>query len=267
MSEVELWRLGQSGFRLRDPSSGAIVFIDPFLTPNETRTWPAPISPQDMGRQAVVILCTHEHIDHFDRPALKAAAAVDNASFSLIVPLPIVDMALQLGIPPDRVVGAQPDDVFSFGDVTVYAVAARHGVKVSDAYSFGEELSDGLVRYLGYVVDVGGVRTYHAGDCIPYSGQADAVRALHPQVALLPINGRDFYRESEDDIVGNMDVREAARLAADLEVQLLIPMHWDLFAGNRGFPGELVAYAAEVHPRLSVLTLGRGARLSFTADG
>lgn len=264
MSRVELWWLGQAGFRLRDASGGAMVFIDPFLTPDEARTWSAPISPQDMARQALLILCTHEHIDHFDQPALKAAAAVENASFTLIVPSPIVDMARELGIPRERIVGAQPNDVFTFGDISVYAVAARHGVQVSDAYSFGEDFSGGLVRYLGYVVDVAGVRTYHAGDCIPYSAQTQTIRELGPHIALLPINGRDFYRESEHNIVGNMDVREAARLAADLDVQLLIPMHWDLFPANRGFPGELVTYAAEFHPRLSILTLGRGARLTFS---
>ena len=49
-------------------------------------------------------------------------------------------------------------------------VPACHGVEVADAYNFGEQLSDGLVRYLGYVCELGGVRVYHAGDCIPYPG-------------------------------------------------------------------------------------------------
>ena len=33
------------------------------------------ISPEEMGRQADLILCSHEHLDHFDQPALKTAAA------------------------------------------------------------------------------------------------------------------------------------------------------------------------------------------------
>jgi L-ascorbate metabolism protein UlaG (beta-lactamase superfamily) len=82
-------------------------------------------------------------------------------------------------------------------------------------------------------------------------------------VALLPINGRDFFRESEQNIVGNMDPREAARLASDIGVQLLIPMHWELFSHNRGFPGDLVAYVEREYPSLSVLVMGRGARIIF----
>lgn len=263
MPSLEIWWLGQSGFRLRDPDSGTVVFVDPFLSPHQGRIWQAPISPAEMGRQADVILCTHQHLDHFDQPALKSAAAVENASFTLVVPRPIVDLAVDLGIPHERVIGAQPRDSLELSGATVHAVPARHGVDVSDAYTFGEQLSNGLVRYLGYVVELGGVRAYHAGDTVPYASQADIVSAFRPHLALLPINGRDFYRETERNFVGNMDVREAARLASDLEVEAMLPMHWELLPRNRGFPGDLVAYVTEFHPQLTVLTLGRGGRLRF----
>jgi L-ascorbate 6-phosphate lactonase len=266
MGSLEICWLGQSGFRLRDPDSGTVMFIDPFLSPHEDRTWQAPISPEEMGRQADVILCTHQHLDHFDQPALKSAAGVDNASFMLVVPRPIVEMAIDLGIPRERVIGAQPRDSIELSGATVHAVPARHGVDVSDAYTFGEQLSDGLVRYLGYVVELGGVRAYHAGDTVPYEAQVDIVGALRPHLAMLPINGRDFFRETERNLVGNMDFREAARLALDLEVHAMLPMHWELFPHNRGFPGDLVAYVSEFHPQLTVLTFGRGGRLTFTAD-
>ena len=94
------------------------------------------------------------------------------------------------------------------------------------------------------------------------AGQVERLRALRPHLALLPINGRDFFRETDRNIVGNMDFREAARLATDISVQLLIPMHWELFAHNRGFPGHLVGFVADNFPELSVLIMGRGT--SFT---
>src|SRR5262249_12310651 len=159
---VELWWLGQSGFRLRDPSGGPTVFVDPFLTDREDRAWPAPITPEAMGREADLILCTHDHIDHFDRPALRAAAATPGARFTLVVPEPIVGEAAALGIPEERVAGAQPERPLELAGVQIQPVPARHGVDVADAYTFGEQLSGGLVRYLGYVVELGGVRLYHA---------------------------------------------------------------------------------------------------------
>jgi len=264
VSGVELWWLGQSGFRLRDPSGGPVVFVDPFLSPHDGRTWQAPITPEDMGREADLILCTHQHLDHFDQPALRTAAGVAGARFTLVVPRPIVQMALDLGIPRERVIGAQPHEALNAVGVSVNPVPARHGVDVSDAYTFGEELSDGLVRYLGYLIEVGGVRVYHAGDCIPYEGQSTIVAAFQPDLVLLPINGRDFFRETERNLVGNMDFREAVRLALDVGAQALVPMHWELLPHNLGFPGDLVGFVAQQHPELTVLTFGRGRRLIYS---
>ena len=260
---IELFWLGQAGFRLRDPAGGPTVLCDPFLTSRDQRSWQAPIDTEALAR-ADLILVSHEHTDHLDRPALGAAARVVGSRFTLVVPRPLAaQVRSEFDLPAARVIGAQPDEVIERDGVRVHPVPARHGVNVSDAYTFGEELSSGLVRYLGYVVELGGVRAYHAGDCIPYAGQAERLRALHPHLALLPINGRDFFRETEQNIVGNMDFREAARLAGDIGAEVLVPMHWELFAHNRGFPGDLVGYVAERVPRLSVLVMGRGARLCF----
>ncbi len=262
MNGIELWWLGQSGFRLRDLDSGRILFIDPFLSEYEGRIYPAPITPDALA-PADIVLCTHEHDDHLDRPALQAAIAQPGSSFTLLVPQPIVDQALELGMPPQRVVGAQPDDPIEFAEVHILPVPARHGVNASDAYTFGEELSKGLVRYLGYVLTLGGVRIYHAGDTLPYEGQVERLRALQPDLALLPINGRDFYRETEKNIVGNMDPREAMHLAVESGAKVLVPIHWDLLAFNRGYPDEVAACSADYAPNLSLLILGRNARFTY----
>lgn len=258
---LELFWLGQAGFRFRAADgSGPTVFCDPFLSQNDSRTWPSPLDPAALATQADVVLVSHEHIDHLDRPMLRAAAP--EGHFTVVVPEPLLSEVTGLGVPPDRAVGAQPEADVNLKGLTIHPLRARHGVNVSDAYNFGERLSGGLVRYLGYVFELGGVRVYHAGDCVPYDGQVQQLKALRPQVVCLPINGRDFFRESEHNIVGNMDFREATRLAHDIGAELLVPMHWELFPQNRGFPGDLVAFVADHFPSLSVLVMGRGARLT-----
>jgi L-ascorbate metabolism protein UlaG (beta-lactamase superfamily) len=259
MTGVELWWLGQAGFRLRDPAGGPIVFVDAFLNVQDDRAWQAPATAEDLA-VADLVLCTHEHIDHFDRPTLAAAARVRGSRFTLVVPSPNVDDAIALGVPSGRVIGLQPGESIAVDGVEVTAVPARHGLTMRDAYSFGET-ADGLVRFLGYVVQVGGVRLYHSGDCIPYAGHAERLRALRPDLALLPINGRDFFRETELDLVGNMEPREAARLAADIGAHTLVPTHWEMFAPNRGFPGDLAAYVADAYPELTLLIMGRGRKI------
>jgi L-ascorbate 6-phosphate lactonase len=262
MNGIELWWLGQSGFRLTGPSGGPVLFVDAFLSDHPGRTWQAPVGPEALAA-ADAVLCTHEHIDHFDRPAIRAANAVPGARFKLVLPAPLRDAARELGIPDDRIIGAQPGEDIDVAGTHIFPVRAKHGVTMKDAYSFGEELSGGQVRFLGYVIDLDGRRVYHAGDTIPYDGQVETLSKLHPQLALLPINGRDYFRENDRDLVGNMDPREAAHLAHSIGAEILVPMHWELFPFNRGFPRDLSAYIAGYFPDLTMLMFGRSSRFIF----
>jgi L-ascorbate 6-phosphate lactonase len=148
-------------------------------------------------------------------------------------------------------VPAQPGRPIELDGVSLHPVPACHGIEPSDAYTFGLELSGGLYRYLGYVVDLGGVRVYHAGDTIHYAGIEEAVAALAPDVALLPINGRSVEREALG-MVGNLDEEEAVALAAAIGADVLVPIHYDMFAANPGDPGLVVGHAQR-HPQLAVL--------------
>ena len=107
---LELWWLGQAGFGLRDAAGGPRVFCDPYLSISDDRAWQAPIDPAGLANQADLILVSHEHTDHFDRPTLALAVRLPNTHFQLVLPRPLVADAEALGIPPDRVIGAQPDE-------------------------------------------------------------------------------------------------------------------------------------------------------------
>jgi L-ascorbate metabolism protein UlaG (beta-lactamase superfamily) len=178
------------------------------------------------------------------------AVATASGHARVVVPRPVVEQAIAAGVPADRVVGAVPDEPVTSLAAPVFPLPARHGVDVADAYTFG--LTEGEGRYLGYVVELGGARIYHAGDTIWWPGQEEALRRLGVHVALLPINGRDHIREA-DNIVGNLDHREAALIAHHAGVDLLVPMHWDLFDGNRGFPDQVVAIVERLDLDVSVL--------------
>src|SRR2546428_10794873 len=156
-----------------------------------------------------------------------------------VVPPPPAAGAAE-AVPRERVVAARPDAEIVLGEARVTPVPARHGVHVADAYSFG--LVPGEHRFLGYVVELGGVRVYHAGDTIRYDGMAERLRALAVDVALLPINGRSPEREAQD-LVGNLDARDAADLAADAGIRTLVPMHYELLPRNSGRAGERVGSA------------------------
>jgi L-ascorbate metabolism protein UlaG (beta-lactamase superfamily) len=198
----------------------------------------------------------YDHLDHLDRESLPGIAAASPAA-RFLVPRPL---AGEPGVAAGRVVGPRPGESAEVAGLRIHAVAALHGDTPADAYSFDGAAGDGEHRFLGYVFEDDGIRVYHAGDTIPHDGLTGEVRALAPDVALLPINGWDAEREALG-IVGNLDEREAVELAAAAGVDLLVPMHWDMFAANPGSPG-LVVDLARAHPALAVLVPARD-RLFF----
>ena len=236
--------LGQAGFVLE--LDGLRVLIDPFTSDHETRLVSAP-DEESLATGVDWLLVTHEHLDHF---VVGFVRALDRHSpgAGLVVPSPLVEEAERIA-PRLGVVGVRPGDRTRLSDrVGVHVMPAWHGIEPADGYTQGFDETGGS-RFVGFVVGTADVSIYHSGDSIVTDELRAALAGEQIDVALLPINGRDYYRESLG-LVGNMDGREALHLARELGVQLLVPMHWDLFAGNTVRPGALVDEAsieADIH--------------------
>jgi L-ascorbate metabolism protein UlaG (beta-lactamase superfamily) len=106
---------------------------------------------------------------------------------------------------------------------------------------------------VGFVLVFPGVTVYHSGDTIAGAGLVEELLPFGVDVALLPANGRDVRRERAG-IVGNLDGREAAALAAGIGARVFIPMHYDMVRGNRARIGPIVEAARKAHPSIAVLT-------------
>ncbi|OZM75926.1 MBL fold metallo-hydrolase [Pseudonocardia sp. MH-G8] len=250
--EVLLWWLGQAGFLLR--GAGATLLVDPYLTPTGARQVPPPFPAADaVGVDAVLV--THEHGDHLDVDVARAFAEAGSTA-RWVVPEPVAGKLEALGIRRELIEPARPGRPVTIGAVRVDPLPAHHGIDMTDAYGTGAEHSGGPARFLGYVLDLGGTRIYHSGDCIDFPGLADELARLDVHVVLLPVNGRDAEREARG-IVGNMSAEEAVDLAARAGAEVFVPMHWDMFAGNPGHPSRAVALVERDHPELAVLVPSR----------
>jgi L-ascorbate metabolism protein UlaG (beta-lactamase superfamily) len=252
-THVRLEWLGQSGFLIG--IGGAQVLVDAFLAPHPDRLHASELPPR-ASTSLDVIACTHQHLDHLDQECVPELCASSPDSL-VVVPAPVVEMVVDLGVARERVVGMQPGHPIGVAGITIHALPAMHGVHSADAYSFGEETSTEGPRFLGFVFAAGGVAVYHAGDTIPYDGLGARLRELEVDVALLPINGRDAEREALD-IVGNMDAEEAAQIAIDAGADVVIPMHYDMFAANPGDPARLVSAVARSAGDVTVMVPARG---------
>lgn len=230
---------GQAGFRLA--SGDTRVLIDPFLSDRAERHYPPPASAADFA-DITLVLCTHEHVDHLDLPFLRDFCAVNPAA-PIVVPEPVVGIAADGGLDPARLVSAAPGQTLDVAGVTVHPLPALHGIGGDEPVVYEFAPDGGPVRFLGYVVDIGGIRFYHSGDGLVYPELPSALAEVAPDVLMVPINGRDHMRES-DGIVGNMNETEAAWLCAQVRPTYVIPMHYDAIRGNTGDPGH---FAVMVH--------------------
>jgi L-ascorbate 6-phosphate lactonase len=158
-------------------------------------------------------------------------------------------------VPEVSVVGLSPGESHMIAPTTrVVATPAYHAVEVTDPASDGDEGSG--PRFVGYAISDNETTLYHAGDTIVTDGLRRALVAIGPQIALLPVNGRDFYRE-ELGLVGNMDAREAVQFAVEIGARILVPIHWDLFKSNAVRPASVVDEAMSFGPELHVVVPAR----------
>ncbi len=235
--------LGQAGFALR--AGDGLTLIDPWLTDHEDRTRP-PLDAQHYVEGVDTILVTHEHEDHFDRGFV---AAVANASpdVRVVVAREIADEAGRL-VGGERIVPVDPGDRLVLGAVVVHAVRADH------MFTGGTPLPG----CLGYVIEVAdGPTLYHSGDTLVTDELVAALEAHSVDIALLPVNGRDYYREKRD-LVGNPTSREAVEFALGMGAGILIPMHWDADRGNTERPGTVPDYVVDIEAPLHTVVLARG---------
>lgn len=259
MSEatVTLTWLGQAGFVLS--GAGEPIVIDPWLSPHELRT-AAPPSIELVPRDAGWLLCTHEHGDHLDLPSIPRLLE-RCPGLRIAVPVPLVARTREVA-PGAEVIGVRPGDVQEVGARSLTVVPAWHGVTIDDGYSDGGWTQHGAPAFVGYVLRFPGLTVYHAGDTVASDALVDVLRPMSIDVALLPVNGRDFFREAEG-ILGNLDAREAVQLAGRIGCQILIPMHHDMVQGNTARVGAVTDHAADFEPWVHVLAMARGRSITL----
>jgi L-ascorbate 6-phosphate lactonase len=206
--QAALWWLYQAGFVIKSPG-GRVALIDPYLSDavqrsyNQPRNVPAPLDAADVDADAV--LATHPHEDHLDPDS--AAAFGSHPRTRIIGPRSATEAAIGHGVDHSQTLAVEPGRPVRIGDIEIETVFARH--------MFDLEPTPDAV---GFLLTVGGVRIYHAGDT-EYDARILAETRGRVDVSLVCINGT----------TGNMNAHEAALLAWQQGAALAVPMHYGLW--------------------------------------
>jgi len=249
---LHLWWLGQSGFLLQ--WEGRHLLTDPYLSDSLTKKYAGTDKPHVRMTERVVapeklafidvVTSSHNHTDHLDGETLRPLIHA-NPDIRLMIPEANREFVAQrLQVNPRMPLGI--DDGTS---------ASAAGFRLTGVASAHEELErdpQGRCKFLGYIVELGPWKIYHSGDTVWYEGMTGRLQPWAPDVALLPINGRSPERR----VPGNLNGREAAKLAKDIRARLVIPCHYEMFEFNTASPDEFVAEAQRLGQPCRVLKCG-----------
>jgi L-ascorbate metabolism protein UlaG (beta-lactamase superfamily) len=230
---VEIAWLGQAGFALR--YGDLFLLIDPYLSDRlaekyrrsplpHTRLMPPPIQATEL-RGVDWVLATHRHGDHMDPGTLPVVAA-HNPRCRFVVPRAELDTALAMGLGRERIEPLDAEESLPLGPAcSLVATASAHETLQTNAL--------GQHHFLGYLLRLGPLVLYHSGDCVPYPGLVQRLRAGRVDLALLPVNGRGY------GVPGNMTADEARGLCHAAGVAWMVPHHFGMFAFNTIEPSAL----------------------------
>jgi len=190
-----------AGFKIK--SYEKVIYIDPVVVED--------------GEIADYILITHSHSDHFSLNDIKNLAKKD----TIVIGPGDVAKKLNRKLPELKVYEVKPGDKITFSDITVEAIAAYN-------------MKSGLLTphpmkkmWVGYVITIGDVKLYHAGD-IDYVSEMDKISDI--DLAMVPIGGDNLTMNAED----------AAKFVNNLKPKFVIPMHYSLEIDQISIFRELV---------------------------
>ena len=248
------WWLGQHTFIVK--AGAAVIYIDPFFADWPSRQTPSLLSPAE-ARHANVVLVTHGHGDHLDPVSLQGLVDASPGAQFVCPRTEAARMTTEGGVPDDRLHPLTAGESVQLDGVRVTAIKAKHE-------SFDEQPGVGF-PFLGYVIEVGGVAVYHAGDTIMYDGLTATLKQWpRLDTMFLPINGRDAER-FVTGCLGNFTFQEAVELAGELRPGLAVPAHYDMFIGNQEDPRKFVRFLEAKFPGVRSWVGPAGSRVLFPA--
>src|SRR5512136_869722 len=191
---IQITWLGHDGFKLKKDK---VVYIDPYQL-------------KSAAEPADVACVTHEHFDHLSVDDLKKVVT----PHTTIVTIAACQEAAK-GLRPNAVRVVKPGDRVQVEGIAIEAVPAYNTSKFRAPGKPFHPQVDGKV---GFVLGMGGIRIYHAGDTdeIPEMAKVAGV-----DVALLPVSGTYV-----------MTAAEAITACQAIRPKLAIPMHYGAIVGE-----------------------------------
>lgn len=155
---------------------------------------------------ADMIFITHDHYDHYSEEDIDKVRK-NNTIF--IVPENLLNKLIKKGINDENIITLNPGDAENIDGIKVEAI---HSYNIDKPFHPKEN------NWLGYVIEIDGVRYYIAGD----TDITEENKNIKCDVAFVPVGGK--Y---------TMNFSEAAQLINIIKPKIAVPIHYGSVVGTK----------------------------------
>ena len=238
---LKIGYLGQSGYVLK--KNDYTILIDPYLSnyiedsnglkdERMKRNFPPIIRPEEIN-SIDIILCTHGHHDHMDPWTLENI----KPTFKLYCTKTAYNKN-EVSLSNNQLKFIDSYKTINSGEFQITPFSAAHYHKFDQ---------NGNLDCLSFLISIGDIKLFFWGDGILYDGLLDKLSIHHFNMFFAPINGRDWFREKED-IIGNINSVELAKICSLINIDFVVPNHYDLFDYNSEIPSHFINYLQKFAP-------------------
>lgn len=155
---------------------------------------------------ADMIFITHDHYDHYSEEDIDKVRK-NNTIF--IVPENLLNKLIKKGINDENIITLDPGDAENIDGIKVEAI---HSYNIDKPFHPKEN------NWLGYIIEIDGVRYYIAGD----TDITEENKNIKCDVAFVPVGGK--Y---------TMNFSEAAQLINIIKPKIAVPIHYGSVVGTK----------------------------------
>ena len=188
-------------------NKGKVIYIDPFKI-------------SENYNDADIIFITHDHYDHYSEEDIDKVKKDDTV---IIVPEELLTKVLRKGFRQDYIIAVVPNQSYMVEGIEF---------KTVPAYNTNKQFHPKENGWVGYIIEIKGVRYYIAGD----TDVTEENKNVKCDVAFVPVGG-----------TYTMDFKEAAYLINEIKPKIAVPIHYGSVVGTNQ---DAIDFSKLLHPEI-----------------
>ncbi len=184
-----------------------VIYIDPFKIDKNYN-------------DADMIFVTHDHYDHYSEEDIDKIKKEDTI---IIAPEELLTKLLRKGFRKDSIITVEPNKKYMIQGMKFETIPA---------YNTNKQFHPKENGWVGYIIEIKGVRYYIAGD----TDITEENRKVKCDVAFVPVGG-----------TYTMDFKEAATLVNEIKPKMAIPIHYGDIVGTKQ---DAIDFSKLLHPEI-----------------